>query len=594
MNYPVWYLPGIGGGLLVAIIAIVHVFISHFAVGGGLYLVFAERKGIRENSRAILEFTRSHAKFFLLMTVVAGGITGVAIWFIISLVNPGATSLLIHVFVFGWATEWVFFLVEIIAIFIYFYTFGRMDDRTHQVIGWIYFLAAWFSLFLINGIIDFMLAPGSWLENASFWSGFFNPVFWPSLLFRTAVACMFAGVYAFLTTAFLKEDEATRRSMTGFSGKWVLVSFLAAIPCGLWYFASVPLQAHGLITGGSPTIHRALQAGFWSLVVLVVLTLVLVISKPARLSRPLALFVFLSAFVFMGAFEWSREAARRPYVINGLMYSNGILQADVPMLQRSGFLPSARWTTQKELHEESLMDAGRELFIFQCYACHTIGGANNDILARTKSMSYPAMRGYLRTIHEKRYFMPPFAGNDAEARALAVFIVKGLQGKEITEVAGIPGGEGRALFESECAACHEAEHIRSLTAGWDRARIRKGLDKLSALNPEMPDFSGSDAEKDLLADFVVSLNRPPEGASAAGHDHGEEVFEENCSMCHTLRGGDNPLLPKLAGWDRQRIRHALDMLDKLRGGIMPPLKAPPADKDALTAFLVAELQGGSK
>jgi hypothetical protein len=38
MNYPVWYLPTIGGGTLIALISIVHVFISHFAVGGGLYL----------------------------------------------------------------------------------------------------------------------------------------------------------------------------------------------------------------------------------------------------------------------------------------------------------------------------------------------------------------------------------------------------------------------------------------------------------------------------------------------------------------------------------------------------------------------------
>ena len=33
-----------------------------------------------------------------------------------------------------------------------------------------------------------------------------------------------------------------------------------------------------------------------------------------------------------------------------------------------------------------------------------------------------------------------------------------------------------------------------------------------------------------------------------------------------------------------RIRHALDMLDKLKGGVMPPLKAPPADKEPLAGF----------
>jgi hypothetical protein len=50
MNYPVWYLPGVGGGFLIALIAVVHVFVSHFAVGGGLYLIYAEKKGLAENS----------------------------------------------------------------------------------------------------------------------------------------------------------------------------------------------------------------------------------------------------------------------------------------------------------------------------------------------------------------------------------------------------------------------------------------------------------------------------------------------------------------------------------------------------------------
>ena len=39
MNYPVWQLEFAGGGLLIAMMAVIHVFISHFAVGGGLFLV---------------------------------------------------------------------------------------------------------------------------------------------------------------------------------------------------------------------------------------------------------------------------------------------------------------------------------------------------------------------------------------------------------------------------------------------------------------------------------------------------------------------------------------------------------------------------
>ena len=39
MNYPFWEVPVIGGGLVIGIIAILHVFVSHFAVGGGLFLL---------------------------------------------------------------------------------------------------------------------------------------------------------------------------------------------------------------------------------------------------------------------------------------------------------------------------------------------------------------------------------------------------------------------------------------------------------------------------------------------------------------------------------------------------------------------------
>ena len=49
MNYPIWELPA--PGLLIAAVAIVHVFISHFAVGGGLFLVLAERKARARGGR---------------------------------------------------------------------------------------------------------------------------------------------------------------------------------------------------------------------------------------------------------------------------------------------------------------------------------------------------------------------------------------------------------------------------------------------------------------------------------------------------------------------------------------------------------------
>lgn len=593
MNYPVWYLPELGGGTLIALIAIVHVFISHFAVGGGLYLVMAERKGLRENDSALLRFVRGHTKFFLLVTMVFGGLTGVGIWFIISLVQPAATSLLIHTFVFGWATEWVFFLIEIVALFVYYYTFGRMADRTHQIIGWIYFIAAWLSLFVINGIIGFMLTPGGWLENGDFWAGFFNPSFWPALFFRTCVALMLAGVYAFVTTTFLK-DERLKQTMTRFSGKWVLGALLAAVPFGLWYLSVLPEPARKLVAGTSPTIARAVDYGLYASIVILVLSLLLVLLRPARHTPVVALLVMVAAFVFMGAFEWTREAARRPYVINQVMYSNGIYQEQIPEIDQAGFVHEARWSRIKEFHEESILEIGQDIFKHQCYACHTIRGFNNDIVQRTAAMSYPALLNYLDNVHELRYFMPPVAGTADERRALATYIFSSLQGKPLPEAKSpqaTTGGEG--LFVENCRFCHDANTIRELTEDWDRSRLRSALDNLSALNPAMPDFTGPPVQKEELADYLLALQSSKNNEETNSYDQGERVFENNCSFCHTLRGQNNPLLPKVSGWSEKRIRTALDKLPQLNPA-MPPLEAPPADKDALTEFLLQENQGGEQ
>ena len=224
MNFPVWELHWAGGGLLIAAMAVFHVYIAHFAVGGGLFLVLTERMGYRRNSPGILEYTRRHTKFFLLVTMVLGGITGVGIWFTISLLSPAATAQLIHTFVFAWAIEWVFFLGEIVALFVYFYTFGKIRPQTHMTAGWLYFFFGWMSLFMINGIIGFMLTPGDWLSTRDFWDGFFNPSFWPALVFRTCLVFMLAGLYGFVTAAWEK-GTALREAMVRHCALWLLAPF---------------------------------------------------------------------------------------------------------------------------------------------------------------------------------------------------------------------------------------------------------------------------------------------------------------------------------------------------------------------------------
>jgi mono/diheme cytochrome c family protein len=585
MNYPVWYVPTFGGGLLIALVAIIHVFVSHFAVGGGLYLVVTEWKAIREQDQSIMAFVKKHTRFFLLLTMVFGGLTGVAIWFVISLIHPAATSLLIHTFVFGWAAEWVFFLVEIVALFIYFYTFGQMDDRTHQTIGWIYFGAAWMSLFLINGIIDFMLTPGAWLVNHDFWSGFFNPTFWPSLFFRSFMSFMLAGCYGFLTATFL-EDDVARHKMIRYSGIWALISLALSVPSGWWYISVLPEKARGLVAGASPTISRAATVAAFSLAVLAAVVIIMILLNPKKArTRVLTVIVMIAAMGYMGAFEWTREAARRPYVINEVMYSNGILPKDVERINQEGFLKNAKWVQNKEVTQANQLEAGRELFLHQCFACHTLGGFNNDIIGRTKNMSYGATQKYLATIHEKRYFMPPFVGNENELKALAAYLTVGLHKKPLIEDAAV-GNPGKNLFDDNCAPCHAAEVLKPKMAGWSKEKIRASLDKLPALNPAMPDYSAPAADKDAMTGYLHSLNNM--GPATQPKEQGATLFDDNCAPCHGL----DVLKTKVSGWPRAKIRTAMDKLSALNPG-MPDFTGSAAEKDTLADYMVKQA-GGAK
>ena len=429
MNYPVWQLDAAGGGLLIALIAIFHVYISHFAVGGGLFLVVTEMMGIRNNNQAIIDYVKKHTKFFLLLTMVAGSMTGVGIWFTIGVLNPAATSKLIHIFVFAWGVEWVFFTAEILSLFIYWYTFGKMDNRNHVIIGWVYFGCAWMSLFVINGIIDFMLTPGAWIENKNIWSGLFNPTFWPALFFRSFLAFMLAGLYGFLTATNLK-DQQLRTRMVRYCALWLMAPFLLLLASAWWYKAALPAELQNHIFDRMPEI-RPFLTGFTIMgPVLMLGGLIMAIRLPQAITRSIAAVLLIIGLMYMGSFEFIREAGRRPYIIRDYMYSTSILKDDLAGVQQKGVLKEAKWIKNRVINEETKLEAGREIFNSLCLPCHSIGGPLNDIQQLTRNYAPQGLEAKISGLHKFSPYMPPFAGNADERKAVAYYIAFGLNNRQ--------------------------------------------------------------------------------------------------------------------------------------------------------------------
>ena len=430
---------------MIGIIAIFHVMISQFAVGGGLYLPMAERKALRMPEGppdGWLDQIASHSKFFLVLTGVFGTVSGVGIWFAIGLTHPEATSTLIHNFVFGWAMEWVFFLVELTTIAVYYSTWGRIDEKLHLKVGWVYAVASAFTLIIINGILTFMLTPGdTWLavagtghEASKFWYAFFNPTYWPSLFLRTCVCCSLAGIWALITASRIDGDKQPelKTSMVKWSVRWLVPSFVAMPFLMIWYYMMVPASQQALLQLGIDTINAGTFSAVTRMALVIIVTSATIIGvayflayrNPIDFNLSHAMSVLLLALIATGAGEYSREMLRKPYVIGGWMYSNGVRKPYVARINQEGYLAHSNWVWSDSTSSYS---RGEAIFRGECASCHTLGGYRplKSLLAgrdRANIGNFVTMLHDYKADSPYTRFMPPMAGTKQDIDDLTNYL----------------------------------------------------------------------------------------------------------------------------------------------------------------------------
>lgn len=609
MNYPIWDLPA--PGLLIAAIAILHVFISHFAVGGGLFLVVAESRARAAGDSAMLAFLKDLTRFFVLLTLVLGAITGVGIWFTIALVHPQATSALLHIFVWGWAIEWTMFLTEIAAALVYHYGWERLPARAHLAVGWIYFAAAWGSLAVIDGILSFMLTAGDWPQTRSLLDAFFNPGYLPTVVLRTAVAACLAGLYTLLAGSFVRDPELKGRIARHAGFAWVIPGAAIAALSLVWYLAvlqgaGVPvaeaLGAKGTGTGallsaalsltprgGQPLAQNALFATLVGSCALVALTLALVALRARRYRPAEAALLMLAGFVVMGGGEWGREALRKPWVIDRYLFTNGVRLPMPPgapappsalgmdpftpeALDASGVLAATPWTRMPQgVRPDRTADAtsaagasaeleaaaGAEVFRLLCASCHTPDGylAIRPLVAGKPAAALDRIvRALARPVNASG---EPTGWNDPDLR-LSTWL-----GRRMPPFTGTEA-ERRAL------CLHLA---------------RLGGDATTGLEVATPPRPEATVEISLPASSPsVPAPAAESPVSAPAPDpRGPALFEEQCAMCHG-GGSDWPMKPRVRGKSGAELFTLLARLPELNEA-MPAFEGTEEERRALADHL---------
>lgn len=432
MDYPIREF-AMGGGLLIAVVAILHVVVSHFAVGGGLVLAVLETAAVRRGDRPMRDLVKRSSTILLLLSTVFGAISGVGIWFTIGVVHPAATSSLIHTFVWAWATEWAFFLLEVVTALAWVATWEKVSPRTHLLLIWLYAFAAFLSLVVIQGILGFMLTPGRFPSTASFFDGFLNPTYLPGVLFRTGVCLALAA--AWMAFAALREEDRAARARLSrvLGGIGTLGLTVAAAGWFVWERA-LPEPVQRLFLGEKPllaTLATGRTHTFRILLVAALLAL-LVTALPRLQSWPVALLALVACSGVLAGYERVREGVRKPWVIAEQMFSNGVLVTEIDALNERGILSKAAWATKEAGGRE--VPTGEAVFRAECSSCHTRDGyLGIRQIASAMDADFAAMfltalrddgarwkaRAAGQDVRPDYPFMPPFVGTDAELEALA-------------------------------------------------------------------------------------------------------------------------------------------------------------------------------
>ncbi|MGM0594999.1 MAG: c-type cytochrome [Pseudomonadota bacterium] len=434
--YPTWYEPGIGSGWVVGIIATVHVLFSHTAVGAAIFFAYLSHKAYREDRPELLEYIKKYGLFLLIFSYVLGSITGPGIWYSTTVASPRGISALIHSFVWKWATEWVFFVIEVVGVYMIVYLVGKVDKKTHATISIIFGLASYTTMLIIIGILSFMMWPGKeqWFMEGGYLNGFYGSNTFAQLAIRSAFMFTMTAVVGGIVAARIK-DAAFKREMARKLAWLGIISTLAGAAVFAWYLNTLPSYAHLVMENRLPaSFVPSMVAILGGILAYFIMTLL----QPRTLVTWGAATATVAILVFgLWPGETARESIRKPYVAGQYVYSNQVIARDVPgmgikseipTLEEHGVLKTHPFISaaNREVTGRNAHEVGRVIALTMCSNCHSLSetgirplknyfGGHTDV-PRIKTY----LKGALST--GNTLYMPRIPLTDDEAEALAVYI----------------------------------------------------------------------------------------------------------------------------------------------------------------------------
>ncbi|MCK6485830.1 MAG: cytochrome c [Phycisphaerae bacterium] len=415
--YPINDFGPVMKGLVIGGLGIFHVFLAQFAIGGGMLMCWFQRLAATGRLPEARRFLDGYFRFLVLVSFVLGALTGVGMWFTTIQISPRTIGLMVREFHWIWAIEWTFFCVEVVAGYAFYRYGARLPDSTRMKLLVAYTLAAWFSLFWINGILSWQLTPGGW-PAGGVWSGFFNPSFWPSLLFRTITSMGTAALIACAVINAMSDLERPQRARLIQSAAWFLSPMLFMPALGVWYFRVIPADSREWVLGGSVAMTLFFSLAIGASLLIALYALVGLLRQKLYINGATATLLCALAFAATAGGEFVREGVRKPFTVRQALYSNSITPDEVARLRKTGSVTHDPYTLRDSAaYPNEQLRLGARVYRFQCSICHTLDGANG-LEHLTGAWTLEQKRMNIAKLQHTKSFMPPFAGNAVELEAL--------------------------------------------------------------------------------------------------------------------------------------------------------------------------------
>jgi mono/diheme cytochrome c family protein len=409
---------GIGIGAL----GILHVFLAQFGIGGGLLIFYFQWLGQTGREPLARQFIDGFFKFVVLISFVLGAVTGVGMWFMTIQASARTIGAMVDVFHWLWATEWLFFSLEIVAGYC-FYRYGpRLDDRSRMTLIALYAVASWFSLFWINGILSWQLTPGRFIETHAMWDGFFNPSFFPSVIFRTITSMAIAALGACVVINLIPDLDREQRTRLIHRAAHFLAPALGMPALGIWYFLVIPPDSRAWALGGNVPMMMFFVLAIVCSTIISSYAVFGLLRLKLYINAATSLLLVSLALLATGFAEFVREGVRKPYTVRGYLYSNSFTQAELDYFRQNGCTTDDPYPLRNaDSYPSPQVAQGAHVFRNLCSVCHTPDAANG-LTHLTGGWSDDQLRMNIAMLQRTKPFMPPFAGNAQELESLVQWL----------------------------------------------------------------------------------------------------------------------------------------------------------------------------